>query len=138
MTTPSPDGRFIFIAGPGRTADGAVSAFTVGANGSLAEVPGSSCPGGVGPVGTAALPNGRFVYVSTDVGSGPADPGTLDAYTVDDHGSLVMASSVARITYKTGRSGLRSFPAQIMTRKAGSTSFVWLMPDRLQNLERHS
>jgi 6-phosphogluconolactonase (cycloisomerase 2 family) len=78
-TTPSPDGRFVFAASPGRTTDGAVSAFSVGADGALTEVPGSPYPGGFGPVGIATLPNGRFVYSSTDFDSSEDNFGALDA-----------------------------------------------------------
>jgi len=45
-------------------------------------VPGSPYPGGFGPVGIAPLPNGKFVYASTDVDSSPADRGALDAFAV--------------------------------------------------------
>jgi len=86
--TPSPDGRFIFVASPGRTTDGSVSAFSVGADGALTEVPGSPYPGGFGPVGIATLPNGKFVYASADVDSGPDDLGALNAYMIGPSGTL--------------------------------------------------
>jgi 6-phosphogluconolactonase (cycloisomerase 2 family) len=101
-TTPSPDGRFVFAASPGRTTDGAVSAFSVGADGALTQVPGSPYPGGFGPVGIATLPNGRFVYSSTDVDSSQDDFGALNAYAIGTAGTL---KSLPRSPFRTGGNG---------------------------------
>jgi len=84
----SPDGRFLFVASPGRVTNGSVSAFSASADGSLTQVPRSPYPGGVGPVGIAPLPNAKFVYASTDLDSSPADPGALNAFAVGPSGGL--------------------------------------------------
>ncbi|MEV4893702.1 PKD domain-containing protein [Nonomuraea sp. NPDC055795] len=69
--TASPDGRFVYVASPAPGAgntppgDGAVSGFSVGADGALTPVKGSPVPAGIGPVGITTLPDGRFLYAST-------------------------------------------------------------------------
>jgi len=83
----SPDGRFIFVASPGRVTKGSVSSFSAGADGALTQV-GLPHPGGFGPVGIAPLPNGKFVYASSNVDSSPADLGALNAYAVGPSGGL--------------------------------------------------
>jgi 6-phosphogluconolactonase (cycloisomerase 2 family) len=67
----SPDGRFVYVASPAPGAgntplgDGAVSGFSVGADGALTPVKGSPVPAGIGPVGITTSPDGRFLYAST-------------------------------------------------------------------------
>ncbi|MFF8907933.1 beta-propeller fold lactonase family protein [Streptomyces olivaceoviridis] len=63
----SPDGRHLFLASPSQVRPDtvhAVSAFTIGTDGSLRAVPGSPFEAGAGPVGIAVTPDGRFLYVS--------------------------------------------------------------------------
>jgi len=84
----SPDGRFLFVASPGRATNGSVSSFSVAADGSLTEVLGSPYPAGFGPVGIAPLPNGKFVYASTDLDASDADPAALAAFSVGSSGVL--------------------------------------------------
>lgn len=84
----SPDGHAIFVASPGRITNGSVSAFTTAADGSLTEVSGSPYPAGIGPVGIATLPNGRFVYASTDADASAADPGALAGFAISPSGGL--------------------------------------------------
>lgn len=84
----SPDGHFLFVASPGRVTDGSVSSFSIGADGSLTEVSGSPYLAGFGPVGIAPLPNGKFVYASTDLDSSDADPAALAAFAVGPLGGL--------------------------------------------------
>ncbi|GAA2211743.1 hypothetical protein GCM10009850_072030 [Nonomuraea monospora] len=93
--TTSPDGRFVYVASPaaggGGTppGDGAVSGFSVGADGSLTPVKGSPVPAGLGPVGIVILPDGRFLYASTDlpgVTEGPT--GGLSAFGIGPGGTM--------------------------------------------------
>jgi 6-phosphogluconolactonase (cycloisomerase 2 family) len=91
--TSSPDGRFIYTASVGLgtdpPTDGAVSGFSVGADGALTEVRRPPLAAGVGPVGITTGPDGRFVYSST---GDPKDPdnalGALSAFGVGPAGKL--------------------------------------------------
>jgi DNA-binding beta-propeller fold protein YncE len=69
--TITPDGRNAYVASPGGggptgAGPGAVSSFTIGTDGALAELPDSRIPADTFPfpVGITTLPNGRFVYTS--------------------------------------------------------------------------
>ena len=85
--TTSPDGRFVYTAsvGLGTTPEGpgAVSAFAIGGDGALTELPGSPIKAGTFPVGITPLPNGRFLYVS-----GGDATGELNAFAIGDAGTL--------------------------------------------------
>ncbi|MFD0690253.1 beta-propeller fold lactonase family protein [Actinomadura fibrosa] len=63
----SPDGRLLFVTSPGPVRPDnarAVSVYGIGRNGALSSVPGSPFRAGQGPVGVAATPDGRHLYVS--------------------------------------------------------------------------
>ncbi|MFC4117072.1 beta-propeller fold lactonase family protein [Nonomuraea zeae] len=94
----SPDGRFVYVASPAPGAgntppgDGAVSGFSVGADGALTPVKGSPVPAGIGPVGITTSPDGRFLYASTgDPGDGNPDDGldgALSAFGLGAAGTM--------------------------------------------------
>jgi uncharacterized repeat protein (TIGR01451 family) len=66
----TPDGKFLYVSNPEATGDfaeGAISAYAVGAFGTLTAVPGSPfdiAPGNH-PLGMAISPDGRFLFVAT-------------------------------------------------------------------------
>ncbi|MCK2218460.1 beta-propeller fold lactonase family protein [Actinomadura sp. ATCC 31491] len=93
--TSSPDGRFVYVASPAPGAggttpgDGAVSGFSVGADGALTPVKGSPVPAGFGPVGITTLPDGRFLYASTDLPGVTEGPnGGLSAFGLGPAGAM--------------------------------------------------
>ncbi|MEU8250268.1 beta-propeller fold lactonase family protein [Nonomuraea sp. NPDC048916] len=80
----APDGRHLFIAGPGNEHDpGAVSAYAINGDGSLTEVTGSPSPAGQGPVGIDTTPDGRRLLVA-----GSPGPGLLSAFAIGSDGRL--------------------------------------------------
>ncbi|AQZ63865.1 unnamed protein product [[Actinomadura] parvosata subsp. kistnae] len=91
----APDGRFVYVASPAPGAggtppgDGAVSGFSVGADGALTQVKGSPLPAGFGPVGITTLPDGRFLYASTDLPGVTEGPnGGLSAFGLGPAGTM--------------------------------------------------
>jgi 6-phosphogluconolactonase (cycloisomerase 2 family) len=81
----TPDGRHLFVTSPGseRPDDArAVSAFTIQPDGALRAVPGSPFQAGRGPVGIAATPDGRHLYVSN------FDSADVSAFGIGSAGAL--------------------------------------------------
>ena len=76
-----PLGRFLYVAN-GDTLN--VSAFRIGANGALKEVPGSPFGGPAFPVALSVDPQSRFLFVgSTPEGTSGSPPSSIFAYTID-------------------------------------------------------
>ncbi len=88
-----PLGRFVYVANWGAHT---VSAYKIGIDGMLAEVPGSPIGTGFNPYSITVDPSGSFVYVVSD-GDG-VNPGTVFAYSVGPYGQLTyIADSPAGI-----------------------------------------
>jgi len=76
-----PLGQFLYVAN-GDTLN--VSAFRIGANGALKEVPGSPFGGPAFPVALSIDPQSRFLFVgSTPEGGGDSPPSSIFVYTID-------------------------------------------------------
>jgi 6-phosphogluconolactonase (cycloisomerase 2 family) len=67
-----------------------VSAYSIGATGTLTPVPGSPFAAGANPVSAAVDPSGKFLYVANGSELCPACPGanTVSAYTIGATGAL--------------------------------------------------
>jgi DNA-binding beta-propeller fold protein YncE len=63
----TPDGRHLFVAGPGQgTTPGALAAYTINDDGTLTQAPGSPFRAGMFPAGIDTTPDGRHLLVLSD------------------------------------------------------------------------
>lgn len=79
-TVVTPDGRFVYAV---CQVTDEVFGFRIGADGSLAPVPGERFDSGDFPEGAAVSPDGRLLYVA-----GPGSPGQVQGFTIGADGSL--------------------------------------------------
>lgn len=97
-TAITPNGKFLYVSNPEANvgfANGSISAYSVGANGMLTELPGSKFGVGTGnhPLGMVVSPDSEHLYVATRVTS------TVNAYNIAADGSL---SAVPGSPFSTG------------------------------------
>ncbi|MFG2000978.1 beta-propeller fold lactonase family protein [Spirillospora sp. NPDC048911] len=123
---PSPDGSLMFVTSPGsqRPDDArAVSAYTVGQNGTLRPVPGSPFRGGNGPVGVAPTPDGRHLYVSN------FDSGDVSGFDVQPSGVL---RAVPGSPFPTGGQGPSFQSVSVLPNQGPTASFTALAERNLR------
>ena len=122
----SPDGRYVWVAGPGLGHEpegpGAVSSFTIGSDGALTEVPGSPVKAGLFPVGITVQPNGKFVYVS-----GGDAYGQLNAFRVGSTGRLF---PLAGSPFRTGGVGPAFNSASVRPDQGPTAAFTTTVDGR--------
>ncbi|MBO2451584.1 beta-propeller fold lactonase family protein [Actinomadura barringtoniae] len=120
----SPDGRLLFVSSPGveRPDDArAVSAYTVGQNGVPQPVAGSPFQAGSGPVGVAATPDGRHLYVSN------FDSGDVSGFDVGPTGVL---RTVPGSPFPTGGQSA-SFQSVSVLPDQGPVASFTVLPERV-------
>jgi len=85
-TAITPDGRFLYIAAGGSDR---VFGYQIGADGSLAAVPGGSFPTGDGPEGLAISPDGRWIFnAAPRVGVMVEVTGSVTGWAIGADGAL--------------------------------------------------
>ncbi len=101
-----PNGRFVYVANQGTPpANGTVSAFTLGSNGTLTLV-GAPVNAGVQPNAIAADPTGKFVFVAN------SGSNTISAYSINTTTGALTALSGTPPTIPTGVQAVAVRPAQ--------------------------